>query len=274
MFYIRIEPILSTIQHPILDWYTATTAFLGDEWFYLLMIPLIFWAIDKEIGFRLLFIYFLSVYLNLFINGLPSLGGGASNYLLSPNPMVQAAVTFWAFLLPEIGKKGFSAIALFAMFSVSFTAYYSVGVEFFSIVSAWALGGFIVYATYRSMDWTGGMPDVYKLAFSFVFPSSLLLLFPNGAIYAGLLLGISTGYVFEQIKTRMLISSHPGRRLLAGVVGLVGMFIFYYAGTWLVDSVITQFLHSAFTGLWITFFAPFLFMQLGVFEQEGRPWVN
>ena len=49
---------------PALDHPFKMLTFLGDETFYLVFMPLIYWCIDRRTGGRLFFLLLLSAYLN------------------------------------------------------------------------------------------------------------------------------------------------------------------------------------------------------------------
>jgi membrane-associated phospholipid phosphatase len=57
---------IQTFRNPLLDQFFLTINFLGDEEFYLLFFPLIFWCFHKAIGYRLAFLFLVSAWTNAF----------------------------------------------------------------------------------------------------------------------------------------------------------------------------------------------------------------
>ncbi|MFC5713332.1 phosphatase PAP2 family protein [Thalassorhabdus alkalitolerans] len=267
------------LQNPVFDWLTSVISLLASEWFYVLIIPLIFWMFDKHLGFRLLYVYSFSMYLHVFLNQIiiidrPAAGIQGNGLSTFPSGPVQAATTFWGYLIPEVARRSFSLLAVLMIGIISFVTLYTGAHLLFDVLGAVLIGSFIVYAAYRSLDWVGGMPDPFRFSFSLVLPCALLLLFPESAHYAGLLLGTGIGFSFEQVKVRMLISPHWSRKFLAAIVGLTGLFLIVYIGTFLSPTVLIHFLHFTFLGLWITLIAPYLFVRLRLFEQDGKIYMD
>ncbi|SDH34766.1 hypothetical protein [Alteribacillus bidgolensis] len=257
-----------------MDWMANTAALLINDWFYLTIIALVFWTIDKNIGFNLLVIFSISVYINGFLQfTIPSaetseLSSGSFEFIFPPKE-VQLASAFWGFLIPEISDRRYTALACSIIFFTSFVSLLYGERSIQDIIVAILLGIFVVYIVYRSMDWIGSVPEPIIFSFSLVLPSSLLLLFPEGAHYAGLLLGGGVGYSFELIKNRMIFSKHLWKKAAAAATGLVGLLLIVYLESLLSQTTLLQFLHTAFIGLWITLLLPMLSIKLGLHEQAG-----
>jgi hypothetical protein len=55
---------LQTFSNPFLDALFKAITFMGNEEFYLILLPLVYWCFDKRIGVRLTFLYLLGAYIN------------------------------------------------------------------------------------------------------------------------------------------------------------------------------------------------------------------
>ncbi|MFC0558487.1 hypothetical protein [Halalkalibacter alkalisediminis] len=58
---------ITQYQHPLLDSIAVVLTFLGNEEFYFLLVPLVYWCFSKTAGFRLFYIFLLSVTVNAFL---------------------------------------------------------------------------------------------------------------------------------------------------------------------------------------------------------------
>ena len=95
---------------PSLDQFFKAITFMGDEAFFLLLIPLIYWCIDRRIGIRLTILFLFCVYANSVakvlvaqprpfeydtrVKQLVEAGGGGL-----PSLHTQGAVVVWGYLV-------------------------------------------------------------------------------------------------------------------------------------------------------------------------------
>ncbi|RSL30961.1 hypothetical protein D7Z54_23655 [Salibacterium salarium] len=258
-----------------MDWAGGVIQLLGSDWLFLLVIAILYWTVDKHIGMKLLVIVTLSVYVHGLIRYTFSpLPAGSTFTFTFPAREVQAATSFLGFLIPEVSKKRFTLFSSGVIFLIAGITLVHGAHSLHDVIMAVMIGGFIVYAVYRSMDWIGSVPEPYIFSFSLVLPSSLLLLFPEGAQYAGFLLGGGIGYSFEKIKTRVSLSSHMQNKIITAVIGLAGLLIIAYAQTWLPSTTLFHFIHASLLGVWITFIHPLLSIRLGLNQQEEHSFVK
>jgi len=61
---------VQSFSNPFLDTLLTAATLLGEEEFYLIFLPLIYWCFNKRTGIRLAYAFLLSSYLNLFIKDL------------------------------------------------------------------------------------------------------------------------------------------------------------------------------------------------------------
>ena len=55
---------IQSVQGPILDAVFNAITFMGDEEFFLILLPLVYWCVDFTIGVRLVVVFLLSTYAN------------------------------------------------------------------------------------------------------------------------------------------------------------------------------------------------------------------
>ncbi|MFB5662016.1 hypothetical protein [Alteribacillus sp. HJP-4] len=251
-----------------------TVTIIYHEWFYFLIIPLVYWLIDKYTGFKLLLVFGLTLYfhslLTAIFEGRSAFSDDPVSFSLSLPLEVQLSTAFLGYLIWEVADRRFTFLAFMAISFISLFRLISPAYLFEDIFMAIVIGGFTVYIVYRSMDWMGGVPDAYVFSFSLVLPSSLLLLHPEAASYAGLLLGSGAGFSFEQLKNRMSISRDVKKKLSAALLGSAGLLILLSIREFLTPVPVTMFLHAVLVTLWITYIAPALFTKAGIYQHQGN----
>ncbi|MBM7097302.1 hypothetical protein JSY36_16335 [Bacillus sp. H-16] len=241
---------------------------------FLVLIGLIFWAVNKTIGFQLFFLLAFSVTISNIIQlFFPGVIIGSTWVPLTHLP-VQAVMTFFAFFIPLTRNKLELSASVAPILAFSITFLFFTNASVFSIVGAIIIGGFIVYAFYRSFDWIGSMPDRYVMVFSIILPVFLAaVIYPNtqALLHTGYLLGAGVGISLEFIKVRMSIPSATLRkRLTASAFGLFGIALFKifapFFFSWLPLPLFTM---GVIIGLWITFIVPLLLVVTKFYKQEG-----
>lgn len=243
---------------------------LTNEWIYLMSIALLYWTVDKHISFKLFVVLALTIYIHAFIYQLI-----AGEHSLSPSHQflpaetVQLATAFWGYFIVEINNRKFSIIASVLILLIAIISFLSGDYAAHHIIVGMILGIFIIYAVYRTRDWMNTAPEPLIFSFSLVLPSALFLLFPEGAVACGLLLGGGVGYSVETIKNRMTYPDYLKKRVAAGIIGLVGLLFLIYLQQWLLHSVLTVYLHAAFVGLWVTLIYPLFMIYIGWYKQDG-----
>lgn len=96
---------IQQVHGPVLDGIFHAITFMGEEEFYVLLLPLLFWCVDFGLGARLAILFMLSSYLNPDLKDLfqqprpydldPSVGlSRATGYGL-PSGHSQSAVVVW-----------------------------------------------------------------------------------------------------------------------------------------------------------------------------------
>ncbi len=73
----EIIRFIQTFSSPFLDSFFQTVTMLGEEYFYIVMLALVFWCIDKRYGYKLSFAFLLSGVIN----------GVAKSIFLAPRPI-------------------------------------------------------------------------------------------------------------------------------------------------------------------------------------------
>jgi membrane-associated phospholipid phosphatase len=152
------------------DWLIAPMRFfsyLGNEEFFLLVLPLLYWSVDSALGLRVVFILITS---NLFTDVGKLLFAAPRPYWVSPQvhawwttetsfgtPSGHAlqAVSVWGIFAAYEKRKWIWAVSLAVIFFIGFSRIY-LGVHFpHDVVAGWLLGALILWAFVRYWEAVG-----------------------------------------------------------------------------------------------------------------------
>ena len=143
------------------DWLIAPMRFfsyLGNEEFFLLVLPLTYWSVDSALGLRVAFILVTS---NLFNNVGKLIFAGPRPYWVSshvralwssetsfgaPSGHAQIAMSVWGMFAAYMGKKWLWIVSMVIVFLIGFSRLF-LGVHFLhDVVLGWLLGAVILWA--------------------------------------------------------------------------------------------------------------------------------
>lgn len=268
---------------PIIDSIFHVITYLGYEEFYLLLIPLIYWCLDKRTGIRLTALLLLSVYVNFILKD--SLGWPRppadqvrqvidEGYSGMPSGHAQNSVVVFGYLA-SAGVSGWAIAGLLA-FLVGVSRIF-LGVHFpQDVLGGWVLGIImlgIALLLLKQLDavripswamWGAAIVTPIALTFAYTTPESVQVM--------GALLGLGAGYLLE----RHFIGFEPQatwrRQIAKFLVGAV-MLVALWAGLkeLLPAGPVFRFLRYTLVGLWGTFLAPWVFVRTGWASTIPRP---
>lgn len=276
---------------PGLDIPFKALTFMGDEAFYLLAMPLVYWSIDRRTGAGLFILLLFSYYLNAVakvivdhprpfnfdprVKPIGHAGGGGM-----PSGHTQNAVVIWGYLATRYRKLIGWLIAGFLLVGIPLSRIY-LGVHFpTDLVGGYLLGAVILivflWLAPRLEHWLVQKGFAWQLALSVVLPILLIFLNPTGNGYVlsiiAALMGVSTGFVLER---RFVRFSSQGLLWKRTIRYLLGVFILF--GLWaglrialstLEPAALFRFIRYGLVGLWGGLGAPWLFVQSKLAETE------
>lgn len=294
MHEIEIPAILWLQQFsPALDRIARAITFLGDEPFFLLVLPLVYWCIDRRIGARLALMLMLSGWTNGVLKSLFDLprpaavdhrveeirrarGGGL------PSGHAQNTVVFWGFLAIALRKPVLWVAFAAAVVMVPLSRLY-LGVHFPSdLVAGLIVGGALLAAclilTPRVEAWLAESTTGTRMVVAVVVPVALLLLSGESRVASrssAALLGLAVGLVIERRWVRFTpVGASIRRRALAWLFGAAVLFWLWLGLGPVLDAVPApadaDILRYIMLGLWVAAGAPALFVAAGLFSRTGR----
>jgi len=273
---------------PALDTLFKTLTTLGAEQAFLLLLPLIFWCVDKRQGARLGALLMLSAYFNyalkdLFDQPRPSLervkvlAEETSPGL--PSGHSQNSVAVYGYLAAQLRRPRAWVVAGLVALVVGVSRIY-LGVHFASDVLGGWLVGMAVLLLYLRVEpdveyYVRPWPTSRKLTLAVAAPLALFLLYANesSAQLMGTLMGLLVGLMVEVRRVGFSAQGplwQRAARFAVGGVVLVGLWLGTRAA--FPAGLAWRFLRYALVGTWASLGAPWLFVQLDLAPREQEAW--
>jgi membrane-associated phospholipid phosphatase len=273
---------------PALDTSFKAVTTLGAEQAFLLLLPLIYWCMDKRRGARLGLLLILSALLNtalkeLFSQPRPSpdrvkvMAEESSPGL--PSGHSQNAVAVYGFLAAQLRQPHTWAPAGLAAFSVGLSRVY-LGVHFPSDVLGGWLAGVVLLTLYlrvepkvefRLRTW----PWETKIVLAIALPLILFFIYSNenSAQLLGVSLGLMTGVFIEGRWVKFSVEGPLPQRVLRFFVGGVVLVVVWLGSKALLPSepegaLILRLVRYTLVGAWTSLGAPWLFVGAGLAPRE------
>ncbi|QKS72155.1 phosphatase PAP2 family protein [Paenalkalicoccus suaedae] len=287
MIQTEILRFLTSLQGPVLDSIAQVLTFLGNEEFYFLLIPLIFWCIHKQVGFQLFYIFLLSMYVNAFLKitfAVPRPIGveGVQSLFVSsaevgshypndsfPSGHAQGSTTLWAYIAAVVRKPWFYAFAAVLILLIAVSRLYT-GLHWpLDVLAGIALGvAFVAIGLFISAK-VQKLPAFIVWTIIFILPIALVIFLPatEGYQYGGILLGASVGYMLERQTSNFTTSQSFGRKVVAYVIGILFTFGIQVGGKELLPATVeADAIRYGFIGLWITLLWPWSLVKLSIYK--------
>ncbi|MCC5947733.1 MAG: phosphatase PAP2 family protein [Nitriliruptoraceae bacterium] len=199
----RIEQLQDTAT-----WLTPlfqVLTFLGDEEFYLLVLPILFWSVHRRLGIRIGVMLLLSAS----INGIgkafsatprpsflrPELGVVGEDSFGVPSGHTQNAVAIWGLLATAARSWAVRAVLVALIAGIAWSRFH-LGVHFLEDLVTGAVVGLVLLGAFlwlepRVVRWWGTLPTVDRVLVAVL--SAAVLIAP-AALLAGRLVGIDPGW--------------------------------------------------------------------------------
>jgi membrane-associated phospholipid phosphatase len=279
------------VHGPVLDGLFKAITFLGEEDFFIVLLPLVLWCVDFSSGVRLAVVFLTSTYVN---DGLKSLFAHPRPFELDPTVKLheaggyglpsghsQSAVIAWGTIAAEFRKRWLWIVAVTLMVLIGFSRIY-LGVHFpTDVLGGWAVGvgSLMLYLTVgpHVEAWLKGSEISTQLLLAVLLPTALLLVYASetATTVMGVLIGVGVGVVLTE---QFLHFSADGplwqrvARLVVGSVVIVGLryglaLLFPDEGEPLYFLMRT--VRYGVMGLWAGLGAPWLFLRLRLASPKG-----
>ena len=269
---------------PSLDLPFKVFSYLGEEEFFMLLLPLLYWCLERRTAIRLTVLFLISTYVNAAAKVLaaqprpfqydprvrqlyPAEGQGF------PSGHTQSSVVVWGYLASQFPRTWLRAIAVLLIVLIPLSRVY-LGVHFpTDLLGGYVIGALLLWLYLRLEPGAEAAlvkRGLYWQLAAVIALALLMLLFPFGkqdeVTAAGTLMGMGIGFALE----RRWVQFDPGGlwwkralRLALGVAVLFGLrFGLKAAFDGLEPAVIFRFVRYAAIGLWGGLGAPWAFVRL------------
>jgi len=287
---------------PALDRFFNLAAFLGDEEFFFLLLPLIYWCFSKRIGRWLAYGVLVCTYVNSFIKHIFMIPRPNDPRIVvmrpvdPPNPSfpsghAQSGVAVWGFLAHRVRRVSAWAVAILIILVVGLSRIYLGAHPPQAVLGGWIVG--VVYLCLflwlmpRLERWLGSQRLTVKSALAVVLPVAGLFLHgadlrglypaPDAATVTGVLLGMSVGFLLEPRWIDFRVEGPWWQRVLRVALGLIVVGVFRQGPKLLLPedvahaaAIAVRFLRYALTGLAAILLVPWLFVRLRL-ASSSRP---
>jgi membrane-associated phospholipid phosphatase len=283
---------VQSFSHPFLDGLFTAATFLGEEEFYLVFLPLIYWCFNKRVGIRLAYAFLLSSYLNLFLKdlfGIPRPDDPRIRFLQSettpsfPSGHAQGAVVTWGYLASQWANRAFWVVAIVLIVLNSFSRVY-LGVHFpQDLVGGITIGVLYLLAfNWVTARWEGALARfslAAKSILAVLLPIALLVVHPSkdAAMTMGALAGMGLGFSLEGRFVSFSADGLWWRRVLRFLVGLILVGVFYVGLKAVFPAEVSPSIALAWrairygvVGVVGTFVAPWIFVRTALAEAKSR----
>lgn len=262
-----IIAFLQSYASPALTVFFKIVTFLGNETFYLLALPLIYWFWERKKAKQLVFIVMLSLLVNFIFKemlhmprpiGVAMIEQGGYGF---PSGHAQGTMTLWLSLSLLAGKRWLYWLSGIIVFFVGLSRLY-LGVHCPSDV----LGGWLIALVLVGLYFSVLYP-LFIQAFSKInflnrqimitaVTVILLLIYPKNEAVAilGIIYGMSVGMFYAPDFDKVRFS---GKSILIVLAGLAGLIILYVGLKYSLGSDnFSRFIRYALVGGWITGIIP------------------
>jgi membrane-associated phospholipid phosphatase len=281
---------VQSFSNPFLDRLFTGATFLGEEEFYLVFLPLIYWCFDKRTGVRLAYAFLLSAYLNAFLKGFFSIPRPADPRIRFlrretspsfPSGHAQGTTVVWGYLGYWRQNRAFWAVVVVLILLTSLSRVY-LGVHFpQDVVGGIAIGVVYLLAfNWVTAQWGKGLAKFHLIAEAILlvlFSVALLAAHPSEdtATITGALAGMGLGFLLEGRFVGFSTDGLWWKRALRFLVGL-SLVIAFYAGLKVVFPTVVatplalalRVIRYGVVGIIGTFAAPWIFLKAGLAEAK------
>jgi membrane-associated phospholipid phosphatase len=295
--------VIVWVQSHSTPWLTDVAkvfTFLGYEEFYLVLLPAVYWCLNRQIGAALVYFAMLSAWVNDTIKyifriprpagpGIQVPQGFEETSPSFPSGHAQNAVANWGYLAYRVHNWAFRILAVVIILGIGLSRIV-LGVHFpEDVIGGWLIGLvlLVIYAWAEPAvsRWVIQQRLALQFALAVIVPVGLIFLHPadNQGLYPAersitpmsALIGVGVGLIMERAWLRFQVRGPWWQRGLRLAVGLVVVVIFYGVPKLLEPQnlvygleALLRFGRYALVGWVAAFLCPWLFVKLRLAGQE------
>ena len=251
---------------------------LGDQAFYLLVIPYVLWGRDKKLGIEIAIMNISSGYINSVLKDILKVARppkkdqapcAATNSYSFPSGHAQGASSFWTYVSVTLKNRGLMLVGIVLTVLISYSRIFLGVHRWNEVIAGLAIGVAIALVFYdlrkSTMKLLVKMTHAQRLTLAIVIP--LVMFLATGSVdfarLSGFLMGVLVGAELEATNLGMPDPKEGAvrwRRLIIGytICGLLLFGLGHFGSTipgW-------QFIVYTMAGMGVTFFAPLAFSAI------------
>lgn len=273
---------LQSFASPSATAFFRLISFLGDEQFYLLLLPALYWTWRKTEVRRMSFLFLAGIFFVLVLKDLLHVARPegmtfteAKGYSFPSGHALGAAIV-WGYLAFAVRRPWFTALAAAIVILISLSRLY-LGVHWpRDVLDGVAIGLLMVFFFRRIesplsafVHRLGPAIDL-TILFSLSVAISLLLPMEGMRIVMGLFAGMGAGMIVEERWIRFELAGGRATRALCILLGSAGTLALWKGlSLLLTTSPSATLLRYAITGFWMMGLAPLAFISLKLSSQES-----
>ena len=286
--------VITTIQkvgNPFLDTVFKGITSLGNEEFFLIVIPLVFWCVDTKKGIRLAMVVLLANFVNQFFKEWwqqprpfdlrPDVGLIEVEGFGLPSGHAQGAVVFWGVLGSWFAKPWNLLVAIILPLLIGFSRVY-LGVHFpTDVFAGWGIGLFILgsylLAGKLFIEWFLKLSITRQVIILAATTAVLQLLNLKDTMSPALFLGMSGGYLLMKLFVKFDASAGSILlKLLRFIMGITVSAVIYiglkslFPGEGSPGYHVFRFLRYFLLAVWVALGAPWMFKISGLLTPQLR----
>ncbi len=271
-----------TISNIVVYNFFQVVTVLGSEGFFLVFFAVIYWSLNKHLGFWGLILMPSSIFVtsevpkDLARLPRPDVPGVTVPTYTFPSGHASGAISVWGYLAVMVKRRWFwifsSVMIVLVGLSRTMLGYHFLGD---------VIGGFVAGALFLALFFWIGVTFVENRIAERI-PFRLLMFFvlviPFGlsflpALYApnlmGYLAGAASGYLLERKKINFEVRGLWWQHLARAVTGLLVILLIIPGVNETVpfNSQLLTFAQHAFSTFWITYLAPLVFIKIGLLRK-------
>lgn len=284
---------------PLLNYYFLFATFLGQEEFFLIALPAIYWLYSKQVGRRLVYLLMLGAWTNEALKNFFRLPRPPLEIALVeevgyglPSGHAQLSVMLWGYAGWTLRRaiRWLPALALWLMASISFSRLY-LGVHYpADVLAGLLIGALILWASLwaepRLAGWYGRLTSGQVMGLAAALSVLALVWMPSGgrawpveiaATEAGLIFGVLVGLDVEKRRVRFAVAGSALQKIGRYLLGLI-LLVLVWAGLRALFGLIDgghllesglRVVRYALIGFTVTWWVPALFVRLGLAGEES-----
>lgn len=275
---------IQQVHNPALDYFFIGITLIGENQFYLLVLPFILWCMDFKAGVRLTILFLLSTYVNIDLKWLfrqprpfdldPSVKLFTAEGYGLPSFHAQIAIDIWPGAAIWLRKTWSWILAVVMVLLISFSRIY-LGVHFpTDVFAAWIIGlvilGIYLLTALRIEKLLAHLNMLIQILIALAVPLILILIQPtlDAIAVMGTFSGFSIGLVFSPSDISSNTMGTRRQLALRYLLGISVMLVIYLGARVILpgpDSPlypVFYFLQYWLIGLWMSFGAPQVFKWL------------